>query len=219
MKMGRGLFITFEGCEGCGKSTQIKLLFNRLQLNSIPSLLTQEPGGTPLGGKIRDMLKIKQDININPLSELLLFSASRSQLISDVINPALQDGKVVLCDRFSDSTLVYQGYGRGLNLKLIESLNTMATGGLKPDITFLLDTDPGTALKRKHDSHKDRFETEKIEFHQKIREGYINLAHNQQDRWIVIDSNQTVEGAAQIIWNKIFPALKEKYPGIKDQVI
>jgi dTMP kinase len=212
MTNSRGFFITFEGCEGCGKSTQTRLLNKRLHNYKIPTVLTQEPGGTPLGNKVRDLLKVKRNINISPLAELFLFVSCRSQLIADVINPALNSGKVVICDRFTDSTLVYQGYGRGLDLKLITSVNTMATGGLEPDLTVLLDTVPELGLQRKSNSADDRFEAENIAFHRKIREGYLNLAQDKPGRWLVVGSGQTIECISEIIWERLAPIIHSRYP-------
>ncbi len=215
----RGFFITFEGCEGCGKSTQTRLLNKRLHNYEIPTVLTQEPGGTPLGNKVRDLLKVKRDINIGPLAELFLFSSCRSQLIADVINPALNSGKVVICDRFTDSTVVYQGYGRGLDLKLIASVNEMATGGLEPDLTVLLDTVPELGLKRKPNSADDRFEAENIAFHRKIREGYLNLAKGKPGRWLVVGPGQTIERVSDIIWEHLAPIIHSRYPATNSNKI
>jgi len=164
MSLYPGLFITFEGCEGCGKSTQARLLYNILRQHGLQCILTHEPGGTPLGNKIRDVLKVKRDFHIAAEAELFLFAASRFQLVSDVIRPALSSGKIVICDRFSDSTFVYQGYGRGLDLKMIDEINELATGGLGPDITILLDAQAEIGLGRKRNSGEDRFEAEILLF-------------------------------------------------------
>jgi dTMP kinase len=216
MRNSRGFFITFEGCEGCGKSTQTRLLCNRLQHNKIATVLTQEPGGTPLGNKVRSLLKVKRNIDISPLAELFLFNSCRSQLVADVINPALDSGKVVICDRFADSTLVYQGYGRGLDLKLITSVNAIATGGLEPDLTVLLDTDPELGLQRKRNSADDRFEAENIAFHRKIRDGYLNLAQKKPGRWLVVESGQTIAHISGIIWDRIAPIIHSRYPATRN---
>jgi len=207
-----GYFITFEGCEGCGKSTQSKLLYNKLVSLKIKTVITQEPGGTPLGNKVRDLLKVKSTINISPMAELLLFNSCRTQLIADVIRPALISGQVVICDRFTDSTIVYQGYGRGLDLKLVSSVNEIATGGLAPDLTVLLDTDPAQGLKRKRNSAEDRFETEDLVFHRKIREGYLDLAKKQPDRWLLVPPGGTIERTSDVIWEHISPAIHKLYP-------
>ena len=207
-----GLFITFEGCEGCGKSTQARLLYNILRQHGLPCILTHEPGGTPLGNKIRDVLKVKRDFHIAAEAELFLFAASRFQLVSDVIRPALSSGKVVICDRFSDSTFVYQGYGRGLDLKMIEEVNELATGGLSPDITVLLDAQAEIGLGRKRNSRDDRFEAENISFHHKIRNGYLQSAQLQPERWRIIQALQPPEEISRLVWESLLPALQKKYP-------
>lgn len=203
-----GFFITFEGGEGCGKSTQAKLLYQKLEQHNIHSLLTQEPGGTPLGNKIRSVLKVKRDFTISPLSELFLFAACRGQLIHDVIDPALHSGKVVVCDRFSDSTVVYQGLARGLDLPLIDSVNFIATGGLKPDVTILLDILPEDGLQRKGKIQRDRFDSEEISFHRKIREGYLNLAAREPARWLVLQAGLPASKLSQLTWEHIRPLIK-----------
>ena len=210
-----GLFITLEGCEGCGKSTQARLLYNMLRQSDLPCILTHEPGGTPLGNKIRDLLKVKRDFHIAAEAELFLFAASRFQLVSDVILPALSSGKVVVCDRFSDSTFVYQGYGRGLDLKMIEEINNLAVGALAPDITILLDAEAEVGLGRKRNSQEDRFEAENISFHQKIRNGYLRIAQRQPERWRVIQALQPPEEVSRLIWESLLPALKKKYPSVE----
>ena len=208
MQAHPGLFITFEGGEGCGKSTQARLLYQKLKKHNIPSLLTQEPGGTPLGNKIRSVLKVKRDFTISPLSELFLFSACRSQLIQDVIGPALEAGRVVVCDRFSDSTTVYQGFGRGLDLSLIDSINSAATGGLKPDVTILLDVLPEQGLRRKRKIDQDRFDSEEISFHSRIREGYLNLAAKEPARWLVLQAGLPINKLSQLTWEHIRPLIR-----------
>ena len=202
-----GILITFEGGEGCGKSTQARLLYQKLQQNKIASLLTQEPGGTLLGNKIRTVLKVKGDLTISPLSELFLFSACRAQLIQDVIGPALASGQVVVCDRFSDSTVVYQGLARGLDLSLIDSINAAATGGLKPDVTILLDVLPEQGLQRKKKGHQDRFDSEGISFHRKIREGYLKLAAKEPARWLVLQAGLPIDRLSQLTWEHIRPLI------------
>ena len=208
MQTHPGFLITFEGGEGCGKSTQARLLYQKLQQHNIPSLLTQEPGGTPLGNKIRSVLKVKRDFTISPLSELFLFAACRSQLIQDVIGPALDAGRVVVCDRFCDSTTVYQGFGRGLDLSLIDSVNTSATGGLKPDITILLDVLPEQGLQRKRKIQQDRFDSEELSFHRNIREGYLNLAAKEPGHWLILQSHLPINKLSQLIWEHVRPLIK-----------
>lgn len=197
------LFVTFEGSEGCGKSTQAKALWRRLLDAGMPAELTYEPGGTPLGDKLRRLLKQEIDENIAPLSELMLFIVCRAELVNKVIRPGLEQGKVVVCDRFADSTLAYQGYGRGLDLKMIEYLNGLATGGIKPDLTILLDLPVGRGLGRKAGDVADRFESEDIVFHNKVRDGYLKLATREPERWLVIDANLPETEIGEIIWRRV----------------
>jgi dTMP kinase len=197
-----GLFITFEGGEGCGKSTQSKLLLKKLEQKNIPAVLTHEPGGTALGNELRKTLKRKRDSSLSPQAELFLFAASRVQLVAEVIRPALEAGKVVICDRFTHSTMVYQGYGRGLDFTAIKMVNNMATRHLNPDLIILLDIPPEQGLIRKQ-SLKDRFELEELSFHQRVREGYLKTAAAEPDRWLVIDASLPKEKVAQIIWGRV----------------
>lgn len=203
------LFITFEGGEGCGKSVQAKALYDRLSQSTIPVVLTHEPGGTPLGDEISRWLKWAGDSDVSPLTELLLFNASRSQLIDKVIKPNLQEGKVVICDRFADSTTVYQGYGRGLEMELVKTVNNTATKGLKPELTVLLDIATEEGLTRKRHRQQDRFEKEDIAFHEKVRQGYLKLAASEPERWLVVDATQNKEQITEIIWQKVSKLLHQ----------
>jgi dTMP kinase len=204
------LFITFEGGEGCGKSLQSRALCRKLNHLAIPAILVHEPGGTTIGEKVRRLLKRAREIQISPLTELLLFNASRSQLVKDVIHPALVEGKIVICDRFSDSTLAYQSYGRGLNFSFVEEINRIASQGVRPDITFLLDIPPGIGLSRKRANVQDRFELEAIDFHQKVREGFLKLAAREPGRWIVIDASSSKAKISRLIWDKVKPLLEKR---------
>ena len=197
-----GLFITFEGGEGCGKSTQSRLLLKKLGQQNIPVVLTHEPGGTALGNELRRTLKRKRDSSISPQAELFLLAASRAQLVAELIRPALEEGKVVLCDRFTHSTMVYQGYGRGLDFTAIKMVNNMATRYLNPDLIILLDISPEQGLARKQ-SLKDRFELEDLSFHQRVREGYLKMASAEPDRWLVIDASLPKGKIAEIIWDRV----------------
>jgi len=197
-----GLFITFEGGEGCGKSTQSRLLLKKLKQRNIPAVLTHEPGGTALGDELRKTLKRKRDSSISPQAELFLLAASRAQLVAEVIRPALEEGKVVLCDRFTHSTMVYQGYGRGLDFTAIKMVNNMATRHLNPALIILLDIAPEQGLARKR-SLKDRFELEDISFHRRVREGYLKMAAAEPDRWLVIDASLPKRKVAEIIWERV----------------
>lgn len=197
-----GLFITFEGGEGCGKSTQARVLWKNLRQRNIPAIITHEPGGTILGAEIRKSLKRKRERPISPEAELLLFAASRAQLITEVIRPALKEGETVICDRFGYSTLAYQGYGRGLSLNIIEMVNSLATQNLKPDIVVLLDLLSEEGLARKQNL-KDPFELEELSFHRRVREGYLRAAAAEPDRWLVIDASLPKRRIAKIIWGKV----------------
>ena len=197
------LFITFEGGEGSGKSVQARALYDRLSELATPVVLTREPGGTPIGERISRWLKWAEDSDISPLAELLLFNASRSQLVDTVIKPNLENGKVVICDRFADSTTVYQGYGRGLDLEVVKTVNNAATRGLLPDLTVLLDMPIEEGLARKKSRRRDRFEKEKLAFHERVREGYLKLAAREPKRWLVVDARQSKVQIAELIWIKV----------------
>jgi dTMP kinase len=201
------LFITFEGGEGCGKSSQSKLLYQRLKRLAIPALLIHEPGVTALGKKVTRLLKWSKGINISPLSELLLFNVSRAQLVEEVIRPNLEKGAVVICDRYADSTIAYQGYGRGLDLNVVTTANRIGTQGLTPDLTILLDLSVEGGLERKKDKKPDRFETENLSFHKRVREGYLKLAKAEPKRWLVIDATRSKEDIAGIIWQRVSKVL------------
>jgi len=204
------LFITFEGGEGSSKTFQSRALYRRLSQLAIPVLLTHEPGGTSLGKKLARWLKWTQDTGISPLTELLMFNASRAQLVAEVIRPNLEGGKVVICDRYADSTTAYQSYGRGLNLELVKAINNAATQGLKPSLTVLLDMPAEEGFARKGDERHDRFEQEDIAFHQKVREGYLKLAADDPERWLVIDASQSKEKIKQIIWQRVSQLLSSQ---------
>jgi len=202
------LFITFEGAEGCGKSTQAKALWQRLFRRGIPAVLTHEPGGTTLGNRLRYVLKRRLQDKISAMAELFLFAACRIQIVNEVIRPGLKQGKVVICDRFADSTVVYQGYGRGLNLETIEDINDLATEGIKPHLTVLLDIPAKQGLSRKESRSNDRFEAENIAFHQKVRNGYLTLAAEEPERWLVIDGTLPRDEIGKIVWNRVEALLR-----------
>jgi dTMP kinase len=197
------LFITFEGGEGSGKTVQARELYRRLSRLAVPVLLIHEPGGTTLGKKIRRWLKWSKNMEISPLGELLLFNASRAQLVTDVIQPNLKKGMVVICDRYADSTTAYQSYGRGLALEIVKTVNQAAMQGLKPDLTVLLDIPVEEGLARKGAAGYDRFENEDIAFHRRVRDGYLKLAADEPERWLVIDASKSKEEIASIIWQKV----------------
>ena len=189
--MKKGLFITFEGGDGCGKTTQIKLLDEYLQNKGYKTLLTREPGSKGLGVKLREIL-LNYDGEVSPNCESFLFLADRAQHVDCIIKPALAENKIILCDRHTDSTVAYQGYGRGLDLEQIHKLNNIATSGLKPDLTIVLDVDLETSQARVG-KEKDRMESAGIEFFQKVRQGFLEIAKNEPTRVKVINSGDTIE--------------------------
>ncbi|MBI4532696.1 MAG: dTMP kinase [Candidatus Melainabacteria bacterium] len=189
IKQYPGQFVTLEGPEGAGKTTQVKLLSKYLDTLGHRHVVTRDPGGTALGRQIRRIL-LNPETPVNPVTELLLYEADRAQHVSEVIVPALKAGILVLCDRYTDSTLAYQGYGRELDFKLILELNEIATGGLTPDLTILFDIDSSMGLARLHPSGHDRLEREALAFHQKVRQGYLNLAEQEPERWRIIDATR-----------------------------
>jgi len=192
-RMKRGVFITFEGIEGCGKSTQSKLLYDSLKALKSRLVYTREPGGTALGERIREIILHSDGIKISDLSELFLFEAARSQLVKEVISPALKANKIVICDRFSDATFSYQGYGGKIPLEIIKALDRVATDGLKPDLTILLDLDTLTGLERAGRKGTDRMEKKYIAYHNRVRLGYLALARRNRGRIKVIKVADTIE--------------------------
>ena len=202
------LFITFEGGEGSGKSTQAESLYNKLCSMSIPAILTHEPGGTPFGDFVRNLLKWT-DAYISPDTELLSFNASRAQLVREVILPGLQAGKVVICDRYVDSTLAYQGYGRQLDVQKVKLINDIASGALTPHLTVLFDLPPAEGFARIRDRQKDRFEREDNGFHERVRNGFLELARRDSGRWFVLDAEQSRQKIRSIIWKKVSQVLRE----------
>ena len=207
--MARGKFITFEGGEGCGKSTQIKRLKEALEKDGVEVVLTREPGGTWLSEEIRHLIKDQDTDAPCDRSELLLFLAARAQLVRNVIRPALEAGKWVLSDRFSDSTLAYQGYGRGLPLDDLRQMNDFACEGLKPDLTLLLDVDPDVSRARMRsreaatNTTADRMERAGEEFHARLRNGFAALAKAEPDRIVTIDANGTPDEVWGLAWKSM----------------
>jgi dTMP kinase len=190
--MERGKLITFEGIDGSGKTTQLRLLEKYLAGRGIAYLSTREPGGTALGKTIRSALLAGE--NVEPLAELLLYAADRAQHVRQVIIPAMSSGKLVLSDRFYDATTAYQGAARGFDLDLVDQLNELAAAGLKPDLTLLFDLDAETALARKNESTKpDRLESEPLEFHRRVREAYLGLVKREPDRFKIIQATGSIE--------------------------
>lgn len=199
-------FITFEGVDGTGKSTQIRALESHLVSRGVPVVSTREPGGTRLGTIIRRAVVEAGDQPMPPTTELFLYVADRAQHVQDVIRPALESSKIVLCDRYIDSTLAYQGYGRGIDLQVLRELNQLAAGGVKPDLTLLFDCAIELALSRatsrlaQQDARagrEDRFESEKVEFHERVRAGFLELARAEPKRFRIIDASRSVVEVSQ----------------------
>lgn len=189
--MMQGLFITFEGPDGCGKTTQMKLLAKYFEKKGKEVVLTREPGGKGLGEKVREIL-LNYDGEVSDRCESFLFLADRAQNIDIIVNPAVKEGKIVLCDRHIDSTVAYQGYGRGLNIDRINMLNNLATNGKKPDLTLVFDVDVETSMKRVG-KEKDRMESAGIDFHNRVRKGYLELAKQEPKRIKVLDATKSIE--------------------------
>ena len=211
--MAAGRFITFEGGEGCGKSTQIRILADRLCAAGKEVLLTREPGGTELAEKIRALVREESADPPNSRAETLLFLASRAQVVENVIRPALAAGTWVLCDRFADSTFAYQGFGRGLDLDEIKRINSFATGGLVPDRTVLLDVSPEVSAKRMRareaatNTDADRMEKAGDGFHARLKKGFLELAAAEPERFAVISADGGVDEIGEAVWNSVQPML------------
>jgi dTMP kinase len=190
----KGLFISFEGIEGTGKTTQARLLAEYLSDRGLSAVLTEEPGGTSIGLRIREVILRVEHTEMHSLTELLLYNADRCQHIHELVLPSINSGKIVITDRFSDSTLAYQGFGRGIDMELIWALDRIVTGGLKPDLTLLLDIDVEAGLRRNKGANKvDRIELEEIAFHEKVRAGFLELARREPGRIIPIDASGGIE--------------------------
>jgi dTMP kinase len=203
------VFITFEGSEGCGKSSQVFVLSSFLQLQGYDILTTREPGGTPIGEQIRSVISSLKNTEMQQRTEILLFQASRAQLVEQVIRPHLKEGGVVLSDRYADSTLAYQGFGYQRDLVPLRALIQFATGGLKPDLTLLLDVDVEVGLKRRaHGGEWNRLDALQLDFYQRVRQGYFQLADEEPERWVIIDAMQPFEQVQQAIRQVILRRLK-----------
>ena len=196
----KGMFITFEGIEGSGKSTQIALLANHLTARGVRHVLTREPGGTSIGDQVRKILLDPANSSLDPAAELLLYAAGRAQHLREIILPALADGTNVLCDRFSDATLAYQGYGRGLDTEMIRSLDRIVTSGMRPDLTLLFDIEAASGIARARGRNnrrgleaEARFENEELAFHERVRQGYLTLVAQEPDRIRVVDASSSPE--------------------------
>ena len=203
------MLVTFEGPEGAGKTTVISLVKEMLIAEGLLVYITREPGSGAIGGLIRETLLHGEYMDAK--TELFLFLADRAQHVVEVLQPALKSGKIVLCDRYIDSTIVYQGYGRGFNLNLLRQFNEVATDGLKPDLTILLDIDPKAGLQRQQ--KKDRLDQESLEFHQKVREGFLSESKQEPKRWKVIDASLPIEEVS----HKTYQAILDQEKSLKKQ--
>lgn len=207
-RLPRGFFITFEGPEGGGKSIQSRSLAAFLESQDFAVLWTREPGGTDLGREVRRLLFDFSSV-LDPWSEVFLFLADRAQHVATKIRPALEQGFIVICDRFTDSTLAYQGYGRGLPLERLQALNALATGHLKPDLTLLLDVDVETGLRRRRSTEElNNFDRRSLEFHRRVRQGYLHLATQEPERWVLCRADASVDEVQQCIREAVMHRLQ-----------
>ncbi len=196
-------FITFEGPDGSGKSTQVRLLAEELRARGLDLVLTREPGGTVISEQIREVILSTRNQAIRDETEALLYSAARAQIVAELIRPALAAGKIVICDRYADSTLAYQGYGLGLDRDALRAITRFATQGLVPDLTFYVDVPAEVGLARRHRGEMDRLDQKSLEYHARVRAGYLALAHAEPARWVVIDGTQAIERVHQTIGARI----------------
>ena len=201
------MFITFEGIEGCGKTTQAKLLCEALIDRGFSVVFTREPGGTPAAEELRSFLLKPREEKFPPFAELSIYEAARAFHVENLIRPSLNEGAVVICDRFTDSTVAYQGYGRGIDVSLIERLNMEATGGLKPDLTVLVDLPVEESFSRISDRRKDRMESEDFDFHRRVREGFLKLSEKEPERFLVLDGRESVEELHRKILSEVLRRL------------
>ncbi|MCP4417786.1 MAG: dTMP kinase [Chloroflexi bacterium] len=208
------MFITFEGPEGSGKSSQIDLLASFLQEQGMSVVTTREPGGTPIGNEIRACVHDVANTAMTPIAEMLLYSASRAQLVAELIRPSLAAGHIVLCDRFADSTIAYQGYGRGLNLEHLLQVTQIATDGLQPHLTFLLDIDVERGLARRTGGglEMNRLDLETVQFHQRVRAGYHQLIEREPNRWVMVDGERPLDIIQAELQTVILAHLKKFRP-------
>lgn len=212
-----GLFVSFEGPEGSGKSTQIRLLYEALRERAVLVTCTREPGGTAIGEQIRSVLHDVRNTAMSPRAEVLLYSAARAQLVDQVIRPALERGEIVLSDRFAESTLAYQGYGRGLDLDSLVSITDFATRGTRPDLVVYLDLDVEIGLSRKLRDQREgrgelnRMDQQAIDFHRRVREGYLDMARRDPVRWLIIDATQSIEVIHRKITEQVIARYRESH--------
>lgn len=214
--MDQGWFIVFEGPEGSGKSTQTRLLAGRLSDSGYDVVTTREPGGTPLGEQVREIVLDHASERLTPATEALLYTAARAQHVAEVIEPSLASGKIVVCDRFTDSTLAYQGGGRGLSLEQLQQMQQIATRGTKPDLKVLLDLDPAIGLSRRFSEadQVNRFDQADLEFHRRVRQTFLELTHRDRDTWIVVDALLPVHEIADLVFEAAAGRLHRQGNGV-----
>lgn len=200
--MKRGFFITFEGGEGAGKSIQVDILASHLHEENYNLVVTREPGGTRIGEQIRSITHSQENVDLDPITEAYLMAAARAQHVVQVIEPSLEAGKVVLCDRYVDSSIAYQGYGRKLGWEVVRGLNELAVNGAIPDLTLLLDVPVARGLTRRHKSEKtkDRLDMQQHEFYDRVRQGYLELAKQNPTRFVMVDATKTIEKVGEEVW-------------------
>jgi dTMP kinase len=209
-------FITFEGPDGSGKTTQLLILHRYLVRAGWPVLLVREPGGTAIGDQIRAVLHDTRNVSMLPNAEVLLYSASRAQLVGQVIRPALEGGSVVLCDRYAEATMAYQGYGHGLDLELLKAITVFATGGLRPDLILYLDIEIEEGLRRKRSSFQagqgewNRMDQKELDFHQRARAGYLQMVAAEPERWFVLDATRSIASLQHSIRGRVKHLLMEQ---------
>lgn len=211
------MFITFEGIEGCGKTTQLRMLAEELERQGRRVVVTREPGGCPIAEKVRAILVDAENSAMSPLAELFLYAAARAQHVTEVIRPALKEGRIVLCDRFTDATTAYQGYGRGLDLGIITELNRIASDGIAPDLTLLIDCRVETGLARAlarieatTGPREERFELESLAFHERVRNGYLRLATEEPQRFLTISGEGGIDETFDLLRREVAGRLTEK---------
>ncbi len=204
------MFITFEGPDGSGKTTQARMLVEYLQARGLPVIYTREPGGTEISEQIRKVILSTHNLAMQNETEVLLFSAARAQIVAELIRPALAAGKIVVCDRYSDSTLAYQGYGLGLDLEALRAITQFATRGLVPDLTFYIDVPVQVGLERRHQGETNRLDQKNVEYHMRVREGYLELAQAEPERFVVIDGTQPIDQVQTEIRARMSEELKRR---------
>jgi len=204
------MFITFEGPDGSGKTTQARMLVEYLQARGYPVIYTREPGGTEISEQIREVILSTRNLAMQNETEVLLFSAARAQIVAELIRPALAAGKIVVCDRYADSTLAYQGYGLGLDLEALRAITKFATRGLVPDLTFYIDVPVQVGLERRHQGETNRLDQKDVEYHARVREGYLELAKAEPARFVVIDGKESIEEVQDKIRARMSEELKRR---------